>query len=135
MACYSRVFSGGVSTIQGGTPSACCNQTQPNQFSTKPTIFDEVPVAVGSIAEAVGYWTEILRQRLAATAYITATSDTIYTITLRRGSRMDVITWQLQNSQGAYPLVVGYTTPADSATGQQFQNVHHALDWLVEKLA
>lgn len=130
--CWSRVFSGGAYTAGYSTNY---NQTEPDQFSTKPTILDELPVTVTSIAEAVGYWVEMLRQRLAASATITATSTQIYTITLKRGTRTDTLTWQLSNAQGAYPLVVSYATPVDSETGQQFQNIRHALGWLVERLA
>lgn len=137
MACWSRVFSGGATTSGTGCciPSACCNQTSADQVSTKPTIFDELPVTTGSIAEAVGYWAEQLRQRLAATATITATSDQIYTIVLRRGTRTDSTTWQVTNAQAAYPLVVSYATPVDSGSNVQFWNVHHCIDWLVEKFA
>ncbi len=111
------------------------NQTAPDQFTTSPSLLDEIPVQVGSIAEAVGYWVEQLRRRLAATAIVTSTASTVYRIEMRRGTRRDIITWQVQNAQAAYPLVVGYTSGVDSAAAVQFQNVNHALDWLVDRLA
>jgi hypothetical protein len=139
MACWSRVFSG--TTAQQSSGSGCCsitagacNITSADQINTKPTLFDEMPVAVGSIGEAVGYWVEQLRRRMDARALITATSDTVYTITLRRGTKTDSVSWQLSNSMGAMPLIVGYSTLFDSASGVQFQNMNHALDWLVERL-
>ena len=136
MACWSRVFSGGVTTTLGGcTMPGSFNITEPNQFTTQPSLLDEIPVPVNSIAEAVGYWVELLRRRLACTATITAQSSTVYSIELRRGTRRDTMTWQVENAQAAYPLVISYTTADDSVTAQQFQNVNHALDWLVERFA
>jgi len=136
MACWSRVFSGGNTSYGTGCcNTGCFNQTSPDEGSTKPTIFGDIPVSVSSIAEGVGYWAEQLRQRLAATATITSTSDQIYTVVLRRGTRTDSTTWQVSNAQGAYPVVVSYATPVDSGSNVQFQSMHHCIDWLVEKLA
>ncbi|KKN56103.1 hypothetical protein LCGC14_0575810 [marine sediment metagenome] len=140
MALWSRVFSGNnVSTTQGGgcctITTAACNRTSPNEGTVKPTVFDDLPVQTNSVADAIGYWAEQLRRRLAAMATITATSLQVYVITYRRGARTDVVTWQMETQQGALPLVVQYTGPVDSAANQQFQNMRHAVDWLVDKLA
>lgn len=136
MACWSRVFSGGITTTLGGcTMPGSFNITEPNQFTVQPSLLDEIPVQVNSIAEAVGYWVEQLRRRLAAKATIMGQSSTVYAIELRRGTRLDTMTWQVSNAQAAYPLVISYTTADDSASAVQFQNINHALDWLVDRLA
>lgn len=129
--CWSRVFSGGVTS---GCSTDCYNSTSPDQGSTKPTIFDEAPVSLASVGEGIAYWAEQLRRRLAASATITSSTELLYTITLRRGTRTDTITWQISNQQGAYPLITNYTTPFDTGTANH-QRIINAIDWLVEALA
>lgn len=134
MACWSRVFqsNGGCASTTSGCSTSCYNSTTPNQNGTKPTIFDELPVMVSSTADAVGYWVDQLRRRLAAQEQITSTTMANYTIVLRRGTRIDTLEWMI-GSTGQMPLQVTYTTPVDSGTAS-FHNMSHAIDWHVQLL-
>ena len=132
MALWSRVFRVNA-TSTSACPSSCYNVTSADQLSTKPTILDDMPTAATSVADAVGYWVDQLRRRMAAKALVTSTTDTNYTVELRRGQRTDSIGWQT-DTNGAYPLQITYTTASDSGSGR-FENVHHAIDWLIDRLA
>lgn len=120
-------------------PTSCYNITEPDQHSTKPTIFDDLPVSVSGMAGAVEYYVDQLRRRLAAHYTMMSPAEQQFDIELRRrvagGSRVDQVTWRLSNAQGAYPLLVDYTTSNDSQSDVRFEHVQHAIDWLVQRLA
>lgn len=138
MGCYSRVFGTGRYVSQTTTCSTdCFNITSPNQNSTQPTIYDDLPVSTSGLAGAIDYYAEQLAGRLGCTFTVTAPTAMQYTIELRRrGALWATVDWQLANQQGAYPLTVGYTRPTpDSQQNVLFQHVLHAIDWLVQRLA
>ena len=136
MAIWSRVFNRycARTSTSGTCPTSCYNITSPDQGAPRPSIHDELPVSVSSTADAVGYWVDQLSRRLAATPTLVANSDVQYTIDLRRGQRLDVVVWRMQDNKGTYPLFLSYSTGNDSGDAN-FQNVNHAIDWLVQQLA
>jgi hypothetical protein len=131
MAFWGRVWRSDASA----NLASCYNITSPEQAAgAVPGILTDIPVHVSAVSDAVGYWLDQLRRRLAA--HITATNSSLaaYAITIKRGSRTDTMTWTLANNQGTYPLIVTYATPSDSGSAN-FYNMGQALDWIVEKLA
>ncbi len=131
MAFWGKVWRTNVSPTMAG----CYNITSPDQIaSTTPTILQDIPVGITSVSDAVGYWLDCLRRRLACTMTATNSGETIYNVTIRRGARVDTMVWTLSNTQGKYPIGITYATPNDSGSGS-FYNMHQALDWSVQRLA
>ena len=136
MGCWSRVFNSGYTVSQSGAcPASCFNITEPNQYSTKPTIYDDLQVTVTGLPGAVDYYVDQLRRRLGCTAITRSPVEQQFVIELRRGTQMAQVTWTLANNQGAYPLLVSYQAGNDTADNVRFEHVLNAIDWLVQQLA
>lgn len=136
VASWSKVWKATASGSAASTsccPTACCNNTSPTQLTANNTLADSIPVAVETIAEAVGYWVDHISRRLAARYTVTATSNQIYEVTFKRGQREDVVTWQV-GPQGRYPVQISYTSDGKSGSAS-FYDVLHAVDWHVQVLA
>lgn len=130
MAEWSRVWN--IPSSSTECPTDCYNITSP-PASPNGSIFDGLTTNLTTVAQVIGYYTNQLRQRLAAKALITATTDTMFTLILIRGSRRDTVNITT-GAQGAYPLTISYTTPTGSGNSQAY-NFSQAIDWLVEQLA
>ena len=135
MPLWSRVFnrSSFTRTVTGNACSTdCYNSTSPST-SGVASVLDNIPALLATVSEAIGYWAELVRRRLAATAIMTSSTDSTFTVVFRRGARVDTTTWQTSNNTGTYPLMVAYTSAADSGSAR-FENAEHAVDWLVDRL-
>lgn len=134
MPLWSRVFnrSSFTSTSTGNACSTDCYNAVSPPVGTA-TVLDNIPASLATVSEAIGYWAEQVRRRLAATAIMTSSTDTTFTVEFKRQARIDIVTWQTTNNTGTYPLTVTYTTATDSGSGR-FENVQNAVDWLVDRL-
>lgn len=134
MPLWSRVFnrSSFTSTSTGNACSTDCYNAVSPPVGTS-TVLDNIPASLATVAEAIGYWAELMRRRLAARAIMTSSTDSTFTVVFKRNTRTDTTTWQTTNNQGTYPLMVTYTTATDTDTGR-FENAQNAVDWLVDRL-
>jgi hypothetical protein len=135
MAFWGKVWATACDCYQLAAVTTLLNITSPDQNSNTPTVLLDTPIHAVSLSEAMGYWIDQLRRRLAAQVIVTNTGETVYNITLKRGNRVDRTTWSWYNSTGRYPVTCTYSTPHASSSSTQFYNVGQMLDYLVDKLA
>lgn len=131
MSFWGRVWRTNI--VPGNTMAGCYNVTSADQVVSN-TILTDTPIGASTVQEAMGYWLDCLRRRIAANVTATNQSEVVLNIAIQRGTRTDTMFWQLTNRSGKYPLYVTINTAVDTHVAT-FWDMGQALDWIVLKLA
>lgn len=124
----------GCRTPSVGCPSDCYNAVYPQANGLqRPTLL--TGLCVSTCVDAVRYYAEVLRRRVAARRCIVqSTSDAVFNISLRRSTKPDALITIRPASGCGYPVTIGYVDGARTAETVQFQSMDEAIDWLVEEI-